>query len=291
MVSDLAESEDFILLLHEVPFHPDSYLAKLTKKFESLSILRITKKEELRKYRTPPLFNDRYLVIFETFKTMQDNLAYVRYNIMFPVLLVESKSQLDDAIFYLGTTKHRYRVFNNLFTKEDAIRFIYTSAKEEVSESFCKTVIRQVGLSPLRIMIALNVCDQMGYTTKTVERYVDKHTYIDRRKVIDALFNVSKSKASRRSAFLYLQMNRYWYRYIQSDLVEELDLVLKIYRDKLEGVLRRENLFDYLEENHLTRAQVLYATSLFEQVSITAVLALREFIKTASLLEVAERLS
>lgn len=287
----MQESDDFILLLHEVPYHPDSYLTKLTSKFEGPSILHITKKEELRKYRTPPLFNERYLVLFDGLKVLQENLAYIRYSIMFPVLTVESKSQLDDAIFYIGTTSHKYRVYRNLFTKEDAIRFVHKTAREEVSESFCKTVIRQVGLSPLRIVTALNVCDQMGYTSKTIERYVDKHVYIDRRRVIDALFKVSRSKAAYRSAFLYLQMNRHWYRYVQSDLVEELDMVLKIYKDKLEGVLRRENLFNYLEENHMTRAQVLYATTLFEQVGVSSVLALREFLKSASLLEVAERLS
>lgn len=287
----MEQNDDFILVLWEVPFHPNSYLNKLTSRFETPSVVRVTKKEELRKYKAPPLFDAKYLVIFETLKSLQDNFALIHYAQMFPVLLVENRAQFDDALFFLNTAKGKYRVFHNEFLKEDAIAFVAASAKEQVSESFCKAVVRHVGLSPLRIMTALSVCDQMGYTIKNLERYVDKYVYLDQRKLIEALLGVPRSKASLRASFLYLQLNRHWYRYVQKDLLDELTAIIQIYKDKLSGVLRKETVFIYMDERSLTRSQVTYALSLFDKVSLVNVFSLREFIKSASLLEVVSQLS
>jgi len=205
---------------------------------------------------------------------------------MMPVLRVENRSQLDDAMFYLNEAKVPYRIYHNDFKREDAIAFVHSQSRERVSESFCKAVVAQVGCSPLRIMTAIGVCDQMGYSVATLQKYVDKWVYLDKRKVIECLLGVPRSGAAVRSAALYLQNNRHWYKSVAKDLVEELSTILQVYKDHLDGTLRSDTMFEYVEEKQMTRAQVTYALSLFERVNIATVFALREFIKTASLLEV-----
>lgn len=283
--------EKFILLLWEIPYHPHSYLQKLVKRFEAPSVVRVTRKDELRKFRAAPLFDAKYLVLFEDLRSLQDNLALIKFETMFPVLQVENRSQVDDAIFYLNAVKTEYRVYHNDFNREDAIKFVHEEAKMPVSESFCKAVVRHVGCSPLRILTAVSVCDQMGYTESVLRKYVDKWVYLDRRKLIEALLGIPRSAAAVRSAAVYLQMNRQWYKSVAKDMAEELSTILQIYSDHLDGTLRSDTLFDYLESKHLTRAHVTYALGLFERVSIATVFALREFIKTASLLEVAAMLA
>ena len=108
--------EEFVLILQEVGYHPNSYLTKLDSKFESPSIIRVTKKEELRRVTKPPLFDEKYLVIFDDLKMFQDNYAFLSLKIMFPVLHVETKTALDDAVFYMKERSIPYRIFCNLFS-------------------------------------------------------------------------------------------------------------------------------------------------------------------------------
>lgn len=284
------EDSGFVLLLHEVSFHPNSYLNRLSSKFEVASVVRVHRKEELRKYRKPPLFDDKYLLIFDDLKVFEDNKAYIYFETMFPVLHLETKSQVEDAEFMLKESKLPYKIFHNGFEKEDAYRMIQERSSEPVSDNFCKTLVRQVGLSPLRIMTALDVCEQLGYKVSVIERYVDKWIYPDTRKLIECLLGVPRNASAVSNALMYLQLNRYWYRYVQKTLLSELDIVLQIFKDKLAGRLSSENIFEYIEEEHITRARVMFGLRLFEKVSITTVFALREFLKSASLLEVILRL-
>lgn len=283
-------SKGFVLLLQEVAYHTRSYLTKLYRKFEITSVVHIHGKEELKKYNKGPIFDDRYLVIFENAKIFESNKAYLSFDIMFPVVHVETVSQLEDAEFICKELNISYKIFRNLFTRDDAFKLIQSHAGENVSDDFCKAVVKQVGLSPLRIITALGVCDQLGYTTKIIEKYVDRWVYPDTRKLVECLLGVPCSVSAVRSSLLYLQINRHWYRYVQKILLDELDTILQVYKDKLTGNLCSDSIFVYIESQHITRARVMFALRLFEKVSISTVFALREFIKTASLMEVALRL-
>lgn len=283
--------DGFVLLLQEVQFHPASYITRLDKRFELPSILHITRKEELRIYSKAPLFDDKYLVIFDSLRVMQDNKAYISFKYMFPVLRVETTSQLSDAKFYCQEEGIPFKIFQNEFTKANAMTMIQAQASEPVTDSVMKAIIRQVGLSPMRIITAIAVCEQMGYTVSVVERYVDKWIYPDLRKLIECLLGVPRSASAVRNAIQYLYINRHWYRYVKRSLLDELDFVLEVYKGKIEGELFEENLHSYSDEHHVTIARVMFSLKLFERVSITSVLVLREFIKNASLMEVVLRLS
>lgn len=283
--------ENFVLVLREVAYHPKSYLTKLVSQFEVTSVVHVRQRDELRKYSKSPLFDEKYLLIFEDLKLLVDNKPFIVFETMFPVLHVESVGQLEDAQFVLNELGLPFKVFNNVFTREDAYAFIQEKASEHVSDSFCKAVVRQVGLSPIRIMTALGVCEQVGYKESVLESYVDKWVYPDVRKLIECLLGVPRSKSAIRKSLLYLKLNRYWYRYVQRTVLDELDTLLKVYTDKIQGRLSSDSIFAYTESEHVTRSRVMFALGLFERVSITSVFALREYMKIAPLMDVVLRLS
>lgn len=282
--------EDFVLLLQEIKYHPNSYMDKLYAQFEVTSIVHISRKDELKKYTKAPLFDEKYLVIFDDLRVFENNKTYISFKTMFVILRVESASQLDDARFFCREHKLLYKIYRNMFTREEAMELIQKQATQQASDAFCKAVIKQTGLNPLRIITALSVCEQLGYSVEIIDKYIDKWMYPDIRKLIECLLGAPPSAAAVRASATYLLINRHWYRYVKKTLLEELDMLLDVYRDKLAGVVGSEDMLAYLDEKKLTRARVLYALKLFEKVSITSVFALREFIKSAQLMEVALRL-
>lgn len=283
--------EDFVLLLQEVPYHPRSYLEKLNSQFEVTSIVHVHGKEELRKYTKPPLFDDRYLILFDDLRVFSDNKAFLSFSTMFPVIHLETATQLEDAEFLCKEANVPYKIFRNYFNREDAYALIQETASQPVSESLCKAIVRQVGLNPLRIVTAVGVCEQLGYKVSVVERYVDKWVYPDIRKLIECLLGVPRSNSALRNALTYLHINRYWYRYVRKTLLDELDTILQVYKDKLAGRIGSDQLFSYIEEMHITRARVMFSLRLYERVGISGVFALREFIKYAKLMDVVLRLN
>lgn len=282
--------QEGVLLIREVQYHPHSVLPRLTARFETNSIVRVSRKEELRRYNKPPLFDEKYLVYFTDLKTFENNKPFISFNFMFVVVHVEGRAQLEDAKFLCKQFNFPYNIYDNDFTRDDAKTLIQSQATQPVTEDVMKAIIRQVGLSPIRIITAVGVCEHLGYSRSTIERYVDKWVYSDVRKLIECLLGVPKSTSVLNSCRRFLHLNRHWYKYTKQNIVYELNFVLMIYRDKIDGHISEESLYDYMEEKRVTRARVMYALRLFEKVSITSVLALREFITNASLMEVVLRL-
>lgn len=282
----MASGKDFVLILREVAYHPISFLLKLGEKFESISILHITGKDELKRYQKPPLFNSKYLVVFEDLKTFESNYELIKFSTMFVVLHLDTGAKFDEAVFVCQEKQIPFKVYFNAFTKEMAYRLIRDNATEQVSDSFCKTVVRQVGLNPLRILTAVGVCEQMGYSESVITKYVDRWMYLDIRKLIECLLGIPPSKAAMRSSLAYLHLNRHWYRFVAENILDELNVVLRVYKDKLAGLIPSQLVLSYAEEHRITRSRILYALQLFDRVSITSILALNEFIKKSSLLEV-----
>lgn len=283
--------EDFVLLLQEVAYHPNSYLTKIMKNFELTSIVQITKKEELRKYSKPPLFDEKYLILFEDIKIFSENKAFLSFKLMFPVLHIESATALDEAIALCRESDIPYKIFRNAFLREDAFSFIQEKASVPVSDKMCKAIVRQVGLNPIRITTAVGVCEQLGYKESIIDRYVDKWIYPDVRKVIECLLGVPRNRSAVRNALMYLHLNRFWYKYTKRVLLDEIECIFQVYRDKLDGKIGSDQVFSYIEASNITRSRVMFALSLYERVSISSILVLREFIKTATLLELVLRLN
>ncbi len=282
---------EFVLLLQEVLNHPHSYLTKLVAQFEITSVIQVHREDDVRKLTAKPVFDDKYLVLFDDVRVFQKCAPLLRFQLVFPVVHVETKASLDDAVFFCRQEDIGYRVYRNEFTKEQALEFIVSHSKEQVSDSFCKKLLSFTKLSPMRIITALAVCEQMGYTVSTIDKYVDKWVYPDTRKLIECLLHVPRSKAARNSAISYLHANRSWYRFVKRILLEELDVVLTVYSAKNAGKLVESDLLDFIDTNGITRARVMYALKLFDKVSIVDVVALREFLKTADLMDVVLRAS
>lgn len=282
----------YLLILQEVNLHPHSYLSKLEGAFEAPSIVRIHSKDGLRKYRTPPVYDERYLVLFDSVKILEANIGYVNLDIMFPVITVETKGKADEAR-YLCQDKHvPCRVFQHKFLQADGVDLVHELATEEVSDSFCKALVSRVGKSPKRILSAIMVCEQVGYKTSNITKYVDKYVYIDMYDVIESLLHRCKSHAQQKRAAVYVHQNRFWYnKFTRPSLVKELELLLKMYGDITDGVLTEYTVHEYSEAERIPRFRVLYACNLYESVSYVTLLSLKQFLEKASILEVTMRLS
>lgn len=281
-----------VLLLQEVPLHPNSVMKSLEPRFEKPSIVRVAKRDALRSYQKPPIFDDKYLVIFEDKKVFEGNVAFLRLQFMFPVVLCPNKGALTDVIDLCKEKHLPYRVYVNKFEKADAIDLIQSLASEKVSHTFCETLIRRVGLSPKRILSAVMVCEQVGYTTSNVSKYIDKYTYIDIYDVVETLLGICRSNAQRKRAAVYLHTNRLWYRrYTQPQLVKELELMIKIYQDLIGGKLTPYSVQAYIESEKVPKYRVLYTVDLYSRISLIELLSLKQFLSQATILEVAMRIA
>lgn len=281
-----------ILLLRETPLHPNSVLAKLQAGFESVSIIHVFRDETLKKYSTPPVFDNNYLVIFESLRVLESNLNSINFYYMAPVLVCTSKSALEDAVDLMREREIEYEAYYNEFTRTDAYSLVTSLASTKVSDTFFDALIRRVGLSPQRILSAIMVCEQVGYTTSNLSKYIDKYVYIDNQDIISSLLRVCKSKAQAQRAAVYLHMNRLWYaKYTKGLLVDEVSTLITIFSDLISGELTPFSLHDYVETKRVPRYRILYALDLFERVSLIELKMLRQFLSSASMLEVAMKLS
>ena len=279
-------------MLQEVPLHPHSYLEELENAFERPSVVTIHGKDALRKYNSPPIYNDRYLVIFEGLRALENNLAYIHLDFMLPVVLCSSRSQSDDIRYLCAEKKIPCKVFVNQFKRADGIDLIHNLATEEVSNSFCESLMSRVGLSPQRIVSAMMVCEQVGYSPSNIAKYVDKYSYIDIYDVIESLLGITKSMAQRKRAALYLHQNRFWYRrFTKPALLKEIELLMKLYNDITNGTLTEYTVRDYIESEKVSRYRVLYAIDLYERIAYVTLMSLQQFLEHASILEVVLRLS
>ncbi len=283
----MTDNEGYVLALQEVQLHPNSYLIKLEEAFEKPSVIHVHTKDALRRINEAPVYNDRYLVIFESSRIFESNINYIRLKTMLPVVLCQSKGQSEDVRFICQEKNVPCKVFVNQFTKSDATDLIIELTHGEASKKFCDDMISRVGLSPQRIISGVLVCEQVGFTSSNISKYVDKYNYIDIYDVIESLLGICKSQAQRRRAALYLHQNRVWYsKYTKQNLLREMDTLLGLYHDITDGSLTEYTLHTYIDEKHVSRYRALYAFDLYERVSYTQLLALRQFVDTASLLEV-----
>ena len=122
-----------------------------------------------------------------------------------------------------------------------------------------------------------------------MQKYIDKWVYPDTRKLIQCLLGQPPSKAAIRNSLGYLHSNRHWYKSVKKILLDEIDGILEVYNAKLAGKLESQLLLDYIENSKTTRSRVMFALKLFNNVSIASVYALKSFLQTADIMEVALR--
>lgn len=285
-------AEPAVLVVQESPMHPQSVCAHLRQQFEQPSVLQVVNREQLRSLTTRPVYDDRYLVIFEDLRSFKSNLTFLKLDIMLPLVICSSKSMREDAVALCQEKSVPFKVYINAFKKEDAYLMIAELATEKVSRAFCDTLVRRVGLNPQRIVSAIMVLEQVGYKTSNITRYVDKNIYIDVMDVIESLLGICSSQAQIKRAALYVHMNRLWYnKYTRRRLLSELDTIAQLYQHFLDGTLTIYNVSEYSEEHRVSRHKILYVGNLLERKSLLDILALRQFISKASILEVALHLT
>lgn len=281
-----------VLILQEVGLHPDSVLARMEKAFEKPSIVHVTGKDTLRSYTQRPLYDQKYLIIFDDIQIFKSNLGYIKLNLMLPVVVCRSKSAVDDVKEECDSKSVPCKIYRNEFSKKDAMDLVRNLASEELSEDFCKKLVNRVGLNPERIISAITVFEQVGYDTRNINRYVDKHIYIDVHDVIESLLGICESRAQIKRAALYMHLNRAWYwSYTRKNLVKEVELLIKIYRDFLDGTVSSSNLHDYSDKEHISRYKILYVRDMLETVGLSELLCLRDFLNNSNILEVCLRLT
>lgn len=286
------EETNYILALQEVPLHPHSYLTKLEGAFEKPSIVHIHSRDGLRRYTSRPIYDEKYLVIFDGVKALESNFAFIKLEFMFPVVVCSTKGQTEDVRYLCQDKKVAFRVFVNKFQKADGCDLVRELAQEEVSNAFCEALVSRVGLSPQRIISAMMVCEHVGYATSNISKYVDKYSHIDVYDVIESLLGICRSQAQRRRAALYVHQNRLWYKkFTRQTLLREVELLLKLYRAITDGDLTEYTLHSYMDKERVPRYRIIYAFELYERVPYVALLSLKQFLEQASILEVTLRLS
>lgn len=285
------KDKDAVLILQEVPMHPRTVLKRLEDCFERPSIVRMSKKEGLKHYNKPPVYDSKYLVLFEDKRIFESCIGMIQFKFMLPVVVCPNKNSTAEVKELCRDKKTPFVVYVNEFKNEDAEDFVRELASVEVTSEFCKTLRRRVGLNPQRIVSAVMVCEQVGYSVSNISKYVDKYIYIDIYDVIESLLKIYRSGAQMRRAALYLHMNRNWYsKYTRDNLVNEVSSIIQIYRDLLSGELTIYSVSDYALKAKISRYRILYTISLLERVSLYELLTLKSFLERASLLEVAMHL-
>lgn len=281
-----------VLILQEVPLHPHTVLKQLEECFEKPSIVRVSRRDGLRQYNKPPIYDDCYLVLFEDKRIFESNINYLRLDFMFPVVICPSKNMTASVKEVCQEKNVPFSIYVNAFTKEVAEDFIRELASVPVTKEFCETLRRRVGLSPQRIISAVMVCEQVGYKVSNITKYVDKYVYIDVYDVIESLLGICKSKAQVGRAALYIHLNRFWYaKYTRALLVSEVSTLIQVYRDLLDGTLTAYTMQEYEMEKNIPRYRIMYAIDLYERINLNELLTLEQFLSEASILEVAMKLS
>lgn len=284
-------NDSYALILQETPLHPHSLLNRIEGAFERPSIIRMETRDGLRKYTNRPIYTSKYLVIFTSVSIFKSNLPHIKLDYMFPVCVCTTKSMSEEAKSLCQEKAIPVRLYINTFKREDAYDMIRDLASTEVTESFCKTLVNRVGLSPQRIVSAIMVCEQVGYVESNISKYIDKYNFIDIYDVIESLLGICRSQAQKKRAALYVHMNRQWYwTYTRKSLLAELDLIIELYYQFLDGKVTSFTVQEYSDSNNISRYRVLYVRDLMEHISIDRLMMLRQFIANSNVLEVSMHL-
>lgn len=283
---------NYVLLLREVPLHPDSVLNKLKAAYEQPSIIYVQGNDGLQRIKKKPMFNDKFLVIFEFVSLFKSSVSLLDLSLMDVVVICNTVSEIEDAKEICSTRGLKCKLHHNVFDAKAAEGLIRKLAKKEVSKDFCNALINRVGRSPQRILSAMMICDEVGYTRSNVMKYIDKYTYISAYDVLESLLGICRYNTQKVRAATFIYNNRVWYnKYTKNNLIKEVDILIKVFQDLISGSLTNYNLDEYLEENRLSRYKVMYARNLFEQKNTMELMELKYFLQNADVMEVALKLS
>lgn len=261
-----------VTILKEQEYQPNSVVDKIVSRFEQTSVVTITRKDQIREIKGSPAFDAVYLVLFKTVSLFKSNAPGIRLQTMWPVVMCNSKQQVTEARLICDSVELPYKIIVNDFDREQAMAMIYSVAKEKVSESFAKNIIRLVGLSPSRIISALGICDAVGYTVAAANKYVDKYRRYDIHDTVRVILGACQSSAQYKRGMYNIELSIPWFRTYKKRVVKELRVIRQLYSDILEGELRSETLLSYCDSARVTLGQAMFALDLFNTVSLSSLL-------------------
>lgn len=283
----VGHDDGFVLVLYEYRLHPVSYLKMIVDAFESLSVIRIYGKAGLEKIKTVPLFDSKYLIVFESNFALKANLPYINLDLMFPMVVCETYKDADEAEDILKSSGIRFKVCRHSFMKEDAFSLIYDVVGRRVSDAFCKRLVSVVGLNPERIISGLSMIGSREYTVSNVNKYVDKYSYVGPMDVIQCMFGMQRSKRQVSDVAKYLYRSRFGYeKYVRPLLVEEMETVELVFTSKLNGELTSSRATGFMDSHKISTRKFMLCEDIFAVRSFVEVEQMARFIKVAKLLQV-----
>lgn len=283
----ITNDNNFVILLKEQDGHPNSFLERISSEFDNTSIIHVNSRTNLESYKTRPVLDEKYLVIFDSFALLKDNALLLKLNLMTVIVSCPNESSILESQHILNGVGIPSKVAINEFNKADAVNFVMELSNQKIAKTTAELVVSRVGVNANRIRSAMNVLKHVGYTRSNVLKFIDKHTYSSHIDLLYVLLGVSKTKAQLNRAILYLQSNLYSYNpYIRNNLVKECDLIWEIFVAYKDGVLNETTIDTYIESNKVPRWKLLKILDLYSMVSLVRLRQLRQFLETATLLEV-----
>lgn len=276
-------NNDKVLVILEPVNHPNSILPNIKSRVETLSIINVHSSRRVEEINSPPIYNDKYLLIFDDLKVFTSSIPYVKLNIMFPVMQCNTTFEVNEVVDTCNKSKVPYSVYENKYTREDAYNHINLISGKEVSKSFCDSLIRATGLNPTRIISGIAALEGKDYTVHNISKYVDKYSYVSNHDILLLLLNKSKSNKNRKATIKYLIRNRHWYsHYIKPNLINIVDECISTFLAISNGELSKATSLDYIAEHKITKYDFIFYSDLFEKITIVELYSLKEFISKST---------
>lgn len=282
----LINNFNYILILNEQEAHPNSFLLKLMECFEKPSILKINKASDIQSIKTKPLLDEKYLAIFNSFFVFRQVYSTLNFEIFFPVYLCSRKSDIFLTTHLLEQSKIPFKIYKNPFSSQDAIDLIIKLSNENLTEKLINSIKSRTGYSAKRIIEAIDILNQVGFSKKNIERYICYNNFVNTHSILKVLLKAHTAKKEYRNVlnYVYLYANSY-NSYIKRELLKELILYLNIYMDIIQGVCNLNSPLTYIDSVHaLTPFKFLDILELFEVVSIYKLQYLYKQLENSNLL-------
>lgn len=254
-----------------------------------MNVIQVNHATQLSNYKSKPIFDKKYLFIIEDYYTFEQIYQSLNLKLIFPVFLLRRSSEEPLLKNLLHSAAIPYYIYDNPFTKEDAIHLLLCSAStEDMNDDIIKKILSKTGLSPKRILEAAMILNAVGYTTANISKHLDRNVFVSNMDILDVLLHYPKMSKSKYTAVLnYLMTYRNSYRsYIKKELLKELELYITVYSDILNGVVSEKGVTNYITGmSSLNSYKYMHILELFTLKSINQLKVVKHFIEQSSFLQ------
>lgn len=277
-------NDNYFIILDEQEGHPYSVLTTLTKNLEKQSILYISNAKQLEAIKTKPIFSVKYLVIFQSFYAMKNSLDAIKFNFMVPVYRM-NYGEHEEIQYLLKQKKIPFKIVSNSFTAVHANEFLLHNANTKLSEYKTDLILKKFGTSPSKLINAVNMLNTMGYSVKNINSITQRYSYVSAFDLVLFMLHASLSKKKYQSIVNYLYSYRFVFHSIKEDMLVELEVLLMIFNDIMNGKPQKEGVTEYIQNTkELTAYKYWQIINLFDTVSIVTILRMQQFLRKTDLM-------